>query len=35
LLEYCIDAQHLAAHRTTTSSSYAKFKVRLLLGPPM
>ena len=35
LLEYCVDPQHLAAHRITTSSSHAKFKVRLLLGPPL
>jgi len=34
LLEYFVDPQHLAAHRTTISSSRAKFKVRLLLGPP-
>jgi len=35
LLEYCVDPQHLAPHRTTTSSSRTKFKVLLLLGPPM
>jgi len=34
LLGYCVGLQHLAAHRTTTSISGAKFKVRLLLGPP-
>ena len=34
LLDYCVDPQPLTAHRTTTSSSRAKFKVRLLLGPP-
>ena len=34
LIVYCVDPQHLAAHRTTTSSSRAKFEVRLLLGPP-
>jgi len=27
LLEYCVDLQHLSAHRTTASSSRAKFKV--------
>jgi hypothetical protein len=34
LLEYCVDARHLAAHRATTSSSRATFKFRLFLGPP-
>jgi hypothetical protein len=35
LLEYCVDSRHLTAHRATTSSSRARFKFRLFLGPPL